>query len=133
MQTVKIKRVPTLNFRAGKVKIMSGQNEIAILNEYETEVKINVMEDDEVWAKIQFCSSNKIRIKKSTKEVYLTSFLKDRDFIIILGSTLICALIALLTRYTFFGLFPIIILLYPIYYITFGKSNYLKLTIRNVS
>lgn len=131
MKTVTIRRVPSLNFRTGKVKIFSGQKEIAIINDYEKEIKVDIDENKKIWAKLQFCSSNKIQINNNTEEVLLTSFLTDKSFIIILGAILLCTFISIFTELTFFGFFPIIILLYPLYYITIGRSKYLRMSLKN--
>lgn len=131
MKTIKINRNPTLNFRTGEVKIFAGQKEIGVLNDYETSIDVSVEENEKIWAKLQFCSSNRLQIDKDIKEVYLTSFLSNSLFVIILGSVLIFTLLAIFTKFTFFGFFPIIVVLYPLYYITLGRSKYLKISTKD--
>jgi len=128
MKTIKVIRKPTLNLRSGTIKIYVNRKEVGVLEEYEKEVEIPANEGDSIWAKIQFCSSNKFQVNEKVGKVYLTSFMSNKVFILILGSILISTLIALTTEYTFFGLFPFIICLYPTYYITFGRNKYLRLS-----
>lgn len=128
---IKIIRKPTLNLRNGTIKIYAGQQEVGVLEEYQQEVDIQANEGDTIWAKLQFCSSNKFKVDKGVDKVYLTSFLPNKGFVLILGSMLLFTIIALLTDYIFFGFFPFIVGLYPIYYITFGRNRYLKLSEKN--
>jgi hypothetical protein len=128
MKTIKIIRKPTLNLRNGTIKIYANQKEVGVLGDYQREVEVTANEGDTLWAKFQFCSSNKLHVDSTAEKVYLSSFLSNRAFVLVLSLILISTLIAIVTEYTFFGLFPFLISLYPIYYITIGKNKYLKLS-----
>lgn len=128
MKTIKIIRKPTLNLRNGTIKIYSNQKEVGVLGDYQQEVEVMANEGDTLCAKFQFCSSNMFQVDDKTEKVFLTSFLSNKAFVLILSLILLSTLVAIVTEYTFFGLFPFIICLYPFYYITIGKKKYLKLS-----
>ena len=127
MQSLRVKRKPSLNFRTGKVHIFVGDKKVSSIDESMNAIEVMVKEGDYVCAKMQWCSSNKVEIKSDIKELTITSFLSNRSFLIILFAILATTLISLLTKYIHFGLFPILFALFPLYYITFGRKKYLKL------
>ncbi len=127
MQSLIVKRKSSLNFRTGRVHIFIGDKRVSSIDDNTNAIQVMVKEGDYVWAKMQWCSSNKVEIKSGVKELTITTFLSNRSFLIILFATLATTLTSLLTTYVYFGLFPILLALFPLYYITFGRKKYLKL------
>ncbi len=116
----------SFNTRSGNIKVYVDNKAIATLETEET--IIDVSPGTEIYLKLQWCYSNKIKLSKETNKIFVNSFLNNQMFVLILSLCLIFTMLALLTKFTFFAYLPIIVTLYPMYYITFGYKRYLRLS-----
>ena len=115
--------------RTGQLSVFIDNHKVAVLDldKGVKEIYLNADEGSTIWVSQHWCRSNKLKIGKDMQELVLTSFLSNKMFLLILFSTLFFTLIALLTEYIFFGLFPFLIALYPLYFITIGKNHYFRI------
>ena len=134
MTKIIIERQSEWNNKARKIDIYIDNKKVGIINDGDTQEYPIKPGTHEVFAKIDWCRSQKIEIninQDHTKSLTLSGF-KFGTWImpIILGLMLLYYLLtyAFNINAPFLIGLPAIAFLYPLYYITLGKNKYLTLT-----
>jgi hypothetical protein len=115
-----------LNY-ATKIRVVANDNEIGEIgfndNYKDFEIdEVNV----KLSTKVQWCSSNEIILVNETNEVYVSSRINLKKSLIIVFLVVFFGFMALMVS-KYFLVLMILVYLYPFYYITIGKSDYLVL------
>ena len=137
MARIIIERSSEWNNRVRKIGIYIDGEKVGTINngekkEYEVEFGKH-----EVYAKIDWCYSQKIELninENETTELKLTGFKYGSSILpIMLGFLATYYLLTLIFDIKLIHIVwvPVIVLLYPTYFITFGKNRYLILTEKN--
>lgn len=79
--------------------------------------------------KIDWCSSNKIDLSlENGNNFQVSSSLKDNVFLFIIIGIILSVILYFISNMLIFATIPLVLILYPVYLITFGMNNYLKIT-----
>lgn len=136
MPKIKIERSSEWNNKLREIGIYINGNKAGIINDGETKEFEVDSGHNEIYAKIDWCSSKKLIINTSednTTHIKLSGFKFGNKLLVI-----IIGFFALYYSLKYFvGLdlgihviwFPLILFLYPTYYITLGRENYLILKV----
>jgi len=117
-----------------KIKIYQNSNLVDVLNydDKTKQIRINeTTEITEIYFKILWCESNKVLLTKNKLNVNidLEPRIGERLTLIIVFSVILIMFLSLVVNKSLAN-FIFIPLLYPFYYITFGRKYFLKATIR---
>ena len=134
MTKISIQRQSEWNNKARKISIYIDNKKVGVINDGDTQEYPTETGTHEVFAKIDWCRSQKKEIslnQDETKMLSLSGF-KYSTWImpILLGLLLIYYILtyAFKINAPFLITLPAIAFLYPMYYITLGKNRYLTLT-----
>ena len=133
MPKIIIERSSEWNNRIRKIGIYVNGEKVGTINNGENKEYEVESGKHEVYAKIDWCRSQKITVDTSEKEIRNIRLAGFKYGSWILPIMLGCLFIYYLSYYVFdiklihIVWVPVIVLLYPTYYITFGKNQYLIL------
>ena len=126
-----LNRIKELNNRTRGYKIfLNGQYYEDILNNEDKIILID-SESTELFLKIDWCKSKKIKIKfqdnETEKKYIISSSISNNTWHIIVGGIVLSLGLFFSLKINLFGILAIIFVLIPVYKITFGKNKYLIL------
>ena len=137
MTKIRIERNSEWNNKARKIGIYIDGEKVGTINDGETQEYEVENGKHEIFAKIDWCRSPKIELnitEDETKAVKLTGF-RYSSWIspIMLGLLATYYLLTLIFDIKLIHIVwvPMIVLIYPMYFITFGKNRYLIVTKKN--
>jgi hypothetical protein len=111
-------------------KIYANEKELGLIKKEDKEYELDNGKY-EVYAKASWCGSQKININVTDNKIVTLTLNSFKYEGIIRAVMMLLVALFMFSKNLIFLIFAGIIILYPLYYISFGKDNYLELTEKN--
>lgn len=111
-------------------KIYANEKELGLIKKEDKEYELDNGKY-EVYAKASWCGSQKININVTDDKIVTLTLNSFKYEGIIRAVMMLLVALFMFSKNLIFLIFTGIIILYPLYYISFGKDNYLELTEKN--
>ena len=111
-------------------KIYANEKELGLIKKEDKEYELDNGKY-EVYAKASWCGSQKININVTDDKIVTLTLNSFKYEGIIRAVMMLLVALFMFSKNLIFLIFAGTIILYPLYYISFGKDNYLKLTEKN--
>lgn len=130
MKKIILYRKKELNNKGRKYKVFFNNVLIEEIRYDEDFKEINIPSlEGKLKVKIDWCSSNEIDLSSEECNRFLVrSTINDNAFLVIIFGIILFVGLYFFSKTLIFVIIPLILISYPLFLITFGKNNYLKLS-----
>lgn len=87
----------------------------------------------QIYAKAAWCSSQPLTVNVTDQKTTIVTLNSFKHETLFKAAFMLLAGLLLFTKNMIFAVFAAIVFLYPLYYLTFGKNNYLQLSEKTIT